>query len=153
MKKNCLFCQIIQGKIPGFVIWENKEFIAMLDIFPNTLGQTLVLPKRHYDSDIFQMPVGVYQRFMLAIRQVAKLLNKELAVNRTAMVMEGMGVNHAHAKLYPLYGVGEKFKEMGVSEKIFFHRYHGYLTTKMGPQMSETKLKKVVRKITKKNAN
>ena len=118
------------------------------------MGQTLVLPKRHYDSDIFQMPVSVYHRFMLAIRQVVKLLNKKLEVNRTAIVMEGMGVNHAHAKLYPLYGVGKKFKELGASERIFFKCYAGYLTTKMGPQMNEIKLRQIARKISKKkNAN
>ncbi|MEI8091585.1 MAG: HIT domain-containing protein [bacterium] len=34
-------------------IWEDENFIAMLDILPACKGQTLVLPKRHVSSDIF----------------------------------------------------------------------------------------------------
>ncbi len=144
---DCIFCRIIKGEISGHKIWENEEFLAILDVFPNTKGMTLVMPKKHYDSYAFAMPDNVYQRFMSAGRKVAKLLDKKLEVQRTALVMEGMGVNHAHLKLYPLHGLNKKFACLKVRKKIFFKNYTGYLTTQMGPQVDSNELKKIAKKI------
>ena len=148
--KNCIFCKIIKGEIDSAKIWEDDEFLAILDTKPNTKGMTLVLTKQHYDSDIFDMPKDVYQRFMLAAKKVAKILEKGLNVTRVAMVMEGMGVNHVHIKLYPLYGVPRKFKEVWAREKIFFERYKGYISTQLGPHVYISELKKLAEEIKKK---
>jgi len=139
----CIFCKIIKGEIPSFKIWEDDEFLAILDINPNTKGMTLVLTKEHYDSYAFEMPDDVYNKFLSATKKVAKILEKKLGVQRVAMVMEGMGVNHAHIKLYPLHGLEEKFKEMWGEEKIFLDKYPGYLTTQLGPQADFEELKKL----------
>ena len=63
---------------------------------------TLVITKKHFDSYAFDMPSEIYKEFMLACKEVSRILEKGLNVKRVAMVMEGMGVNHAHIKLYPL---------------------------------------------------
>ncbi|MDD4995886.1 MAG: HIT domain-containing protein [Patescibacteria group bacterium] len=143
----CIFCKIINGEIPSHKIWENDEFLAILDISPNTKGMTLVMPKKHYNSYAFEMPDDIYQRFMQAGKEVAKLLDKKLKTQRTALVMEGMGVNHAHLKLYPLHGLGKKFISMEAKEKVFFENYPGYLSTLLGPQADSDELKKLAEKI------
>ena len=145
--KNCVFCKIVNKELDSAIIWENDEFLAILDNNPNTKAMTLVLPKKHYDSYVFDMPDEVYQRFLLASKTVSKILEKGLKVNRIAMVTEGMGVNHAHVKLYPLYGVTKKFKEMLGKEKIFFDKYEGYLSTQLGPQVDISELKKIAKEI------
>ena len=63
--------------------------------------------------------------------------------------MEGMGVNHAHIKLYPLHGVTEKFQETWAKEKKFFEKYEGYISTQLGPQIELEELKKLAEKIKK----
>jgi len=146
---DCIFCKIIKGDIPSVKIWEDKEFLAILDVFPNTKGMTLIMPKKHYDSYAFEMPEKIYQKFLIAGKKVGKLLDKKLGVQRTALVMEGMGVNHVHLKLYPLHGLEKKFKEIISSESIFFENYLGYLTTQMGPKADFEELKKIGRKIKK----
>jgi len=65
--------------------------------------------------------------------------------------MEGMGVNHAHIKLYPLHGLEEKFKEMWGEEKIFLDKYPGYLTTQLGPQADFEELKQLAEKLNNNN--
>jgi hypothetical protein len=70
-------------------------------------------------------------------------------VKRVAMVMEGMGVNHAHIKLYPLYGIEEKFKEIWAKDKVFFEKYEGYISTQLGPQADISALKKLAEEIKK----
>lgn len=131
-------------------IWEDKEFLAILDANPNVKGMTLVLTKKHYDSYVFDMPEEVYLRLMVAARKVAKILEKGLNVKRVAMAMEGMGINHAHIKLYPLHGLEEKFEEMWARERVFFEKYEGYISTQLGPQMSISELKKLAEEIKRK---
>ena len=144
---NCIFCKIAEGKIPAVKIWEDNDFIAVLDINPNTEGMTLVIPKKHFDSYVFDMPDKEYQNLMLATKKVAKILDKSLNVKRTAVVMEGLGVNHAHIKLYPIHGLDKKFKEIWAKDKVYFEKYQGYISTQLGPQKSKEELEKVARKI------
>lgn len=100
---DCIFCKIIAGEIPSVKIWENDHFIALLDAFPACKGQTLVIPKQHYDSDIFVMNAAVYTALMLTTKEVAALLKKWLWVEKIGMVVEWLQVPHAHIKLYPFW--------------------------------------------------
>lgn len=142
-KEDCIFCKISKEEIPSFKIKENDEFFAILDIFPNTKGMTLIIPKNHYDSYIFEMAEDVYTRFLLFAKETGKELDEKLGVERTALVMEGMGVNHAHIKLYPLHGLGKEFQTITPEGNIFFEKYEGYLTTKLGPKADEEQLEKL----------
>ena len=45
---DCIFCKIVQGKIPARKIMETEKTLAFLDAFPLTRGHTLVIPKNHY---------------------------------------------------------------------------------------------------------
>ena len=145
--QDCIFCKIVRGEIDSAKVWEDEEFLAILDNNPNTKGMTLVLTKKHYDSYVFDMPEDFYQKFMAAAKKVAKILEKGLGVNRVAMVMEGMGINHAHLKLYPLHGVAEKFEEMWAKDKVFFEKYKGYISTQLGPPVDISELKKLADEI------
>ena len=149
--ENCIFCKIAKGEIDSAKIWEDKDFLAILDVFPNTEGMTLVLPKKHYDSYIFDDSDKFCQDIILASKKVAKILEKGLKVHRVAMVMEGMGINHANIKLYPLHGIDKKFKETWAKEKVFFDRYEGYISTQLGSQKDIIELKKIAEEIKKKS--
>ena len=145
--ENCIFCKIVKGEFDSAKIWEDDKHLAILDIMPNTKGMTLILTKKHYDSYAFGMDDKVYSDLMIASKKVAKILEKGLKVNRVAMVMEGMGVNHVHIKLYPLYGLNDKFEEIWAKEKIFFDRYQGYVSTQTGEKVELDELKKLADKI------
>ena len=142
--KNCVFCKIVKGEIDSVKIWEDKDFLAILDVNPNTKGMTLILTKKHYSSYAFKMPRKIYQKFMLAAKKVAEILEKGLKVKRVAMVMEGMGIDHAHLKLYPLYLTKKPPKPL---KKRFFKTFPGYLNTQLGPPADLKKLKKIAKKI------
>ena len=47
-KLACVFCDIVQRTAPSHVIYEDEEFIAILDKYPISIGHTLVLPKKHF---------------------------------------------------------------------------------------------------------
>jgi|SRR3989344_1396999 len=146
--KECIFCKIASGEIPSYSIYDDKEFLAFLDIYPNTDGMALVITKKHYDSYAFDLPEDVFVKLMKVAKKVSGIIDKNLDVKRTAMVMEGMGVNHVHIKLYPMHGLKEKFEEIWTDkEKTFFNKYPGYITTILGPEADKDKLKKIAEKI------
>jgi len=143
---DCVFCKIVSGEIPSYRIYEDDEFLAFLDINPNTEGMTVLVTKRHYPSDVFQLPDATYTKLLQVAKRVANLLNKSLEVKKTALVIEGMGINHAHLKLYPLHGIEEwKFGE--APDRVYFQNYPGYITTKIGPEAKPQELEKLARKI------
>lgn len=102
-KEDCVFCKITQWQLPSAKIWENNAFIAVLDAFPACKGMTLVLPKEHYDSDIFILDDATYHWLLQAVKEVVPLLKKWLWVERVGIVVEWLQVNHAHIKLYPFW--------------------------------------------------
>src|SRR5205807_1192474 len=112
-------------------------------------GQTVVIPKRHMPSDSFKIEEEELIKLVRASRKVAKLLEKRLRVQRIHMVLEGLLINHLHAKLYPAIGLDQKeFKEIVAAENKFFKFYPGYISTLMGPRASDEELKRVQKAIT-----
>jgi histidine triad (HIT) family protein len=130
---NCLFCQIVAGTTPSHKIYEDEDYIGLLDIYPSTRGQSLVIPKKHYSSYVFDMPSTEYADFMKCVRKIAKHLDKSLGAIRTCMVMEGLEIDHAHIKLYPVHVILANTNKMIVD----LNEYPGYLTTLHGERMSD----------------
>ena len=141
--QDCIFCKVIHNELPSFKIWEDENSIAILDIFPNTKGQTLVIPKSHLPSYQFDLDDKDYSMILNAAKSVGKLLEKKMDVKRVALVIEGMGVNHLHVKLYPLHGLSETFTEMWAKEKVYFEKYEGYISTNLGPRADDGELEKI----------
>ena len=46
----CIFCDIIEGKIPSYRIFEDEYTYAFLDISDDVVGHTLVIPKKHCEN-------------------------------------------------------------------------------------------------------
>ena len=47
---DCLFCKIINGEIPCYKVYEDDIVLAFLDVNPDSLGHTLIIPKKHYQD-------------------------------------------------------------------------------------------------------
>lgn len=151
LMNKCVFCKIANGSVPSAKIWEDKDFIAFLDIYPNTEGMTLVMPKKHYSSYIFDAPDSVVSKLMKAVKKVSKMLERAFETKRVAVVNEGMGVNHLHVKLYPLHGVNKNFNPTESKDQIFFEKYEGYVSTMLGPRKDTEYLSKLAQEIIEKN--
>jgi diadenosine tetraphosphate (Ap4A) HIT family hydrolase len=46
--KDCIFCKIISGEIPSHKVYEDENFLAFLDIHPQSPGHIQVIPKKHF---------------------------------------------------------------------------------------------------------
>lgn len=144
--QKCIFCEISSGrmKTPG-VFWEDTEFMAFLSIDPNTEGFSCVIPKQHFASDVLKMPDDVLQRFIIASKKVAGILENYFEdVGRVGLIMEGTGIDHAHIKLFPMHGTeymkkGE-WKQILSDKEFWFPKYEGWISSSSGPMADMEKL-------------
>ena len=44
---NCLFCKILSGEIPGAVVYQDDQVVALKDINPQAPTHILIIPRRH----------------------------------------------------------------------------------------------------------
>lgn len=47
---SCIFCQIVAGKVPSEILYQDKEVIAFRDINPQSPIHLIIIPKRHIPS-------------------------------------------------------------------------------------------------------
>lgn len=132
MSTECVFCKIVAGELPCHTVWESNSHLAFLSIFPNTDGVTVVIPKRHIPSYVFDMSDEEMTALVVAAKTVARGIDAALAdVGRCALVFEGFGVDHVHAKLFPMHGTAamEQWKPIESGKTEFFETYPGYISS------------------------
>lgn len=101
--ENCIFCKIVRGEIPSYKVYEDAEFLAFLDINPQSPGHVQVIPKEHHRW-VWQVPnVGDY--FEVA-RRVALAQQKAFATEMILSKVYGEDVEHAHIWVFPNKDVG-----------------------------------------------
>jgi diadenosine tetraphosphate (Ap4A) HIT family hydrolase len=151
MEQHCIFCRIVRGEAPCHRIAEDADHLAFLSIFPNTPGFSVAIPKRHHPSYAFDLPDAVLSALTLFARSVGKLIDRNLpGVGRTGMIFEGFGVDHVHAKLFPMHGVpsaGGEWRRIGSSNRTFFARYEGYISSHDGERCPDGELQAIARRI------
>jgi len=150
--KTCIFCEIVQGKMPCHMVWEDDTHLAFLSIFPNTPGVTVVIPKKHVSSYIFDAEEKIMLDLMKAGKKVAKCLDKAFSdVGRTGVVFEGFGVDHLHMKLYPLHGTDsmETWKPRENSRDEFYDAYPGFISSHDAARIDDEDLEMLAKSIRK----
>jgi len=155
MSGNCVFCDIVAGKAPAHIIWEDDKHMAFLSIFPNTPGFTIVVTKDHKPSYAFANDDQTLTSLSLATKKVALLLDKAFDdVDRCGMFFEGFGVDHLHSKLFPMHGTGNMTDWKAIEKDIpskFFEKYPGYLSSHGSKRADDAELEKIAEKIRRAN--
>ena len=114
--ENCIFCKIIKNEIPAYEVYEDKDFLAFLDINPRSPGHTLVIPKTHHRW-VWDVPnAGAY--FEVA-KKIALAQKKAFDTDLILSRIHGIDVTHAHIWVYPDESVkGDKKDLPGNADKI-----------------------------------
>ena len=139
----CIFCRIVAGDANAFRVYEDEEYLGFLDIFPNTEAFSIIIPKSHCLSDFALVSPAVLAGLMNAARTLAlKITVAYEDVARCAVVIEGMMIDHLHAKVIPLHqtvGKSPSVKEdVTARSKQYFAAYPGYITTQIAIQMADS---------------
>jgi len=147
--KDCIFCKIADGAAPAHIVWEDTAHMAFLTPFPNTEGFTVVITKEHHPSYIADVSRDVREGLINAACAVAKQIDRSFEdVGRTGIMFEGFGVNHIHAKLFPMHGThSDVWKKRASKEHKYFETYEGYISSHDAPAADEEALKATAKKI------
>lgn len=73
----CLFCNILEKKVPANVVYEDDHTLAFRDIRPVAPTHVLVIPRKHISAihDLDSGDVETMGQLMVAARRVADMLN------------------------------------------------------------------------------
>lgn len=97
-----IFSKIVKGEIPCYKVTETNDFLAFLDVNPNSKGHTLCIPKKEVDK-IFDLDEETYNGLMSFSRKVAKAIEKTIECKRVGISVIGLEVPHVHVHLIPLH--------------------------------------------------
>ena len=102
-----IFTEIIEGKRPGFIIFEDDSHIAILDKYPIDTGHSLVLPKVPYEK-ITEMPKNEVAELFSLIPQIANAILKATGAVAFSIAQNNgkeakQIIPHVHVHIIPRY--------------------------------------------------
>lgn len=138
---NNLFAKIIRGELEQWRVWESKTHIAFLTPFGNTYGKTVLIPRKHTNSDILSLTEQDYTDLASAVWEAMQMIvTSDLAADQVGLIFEGMEVNWAHAKLIPICGNGGR----EAPEQPFTEIYDGSVSSQPGPVADIESLQRIL---------
>lgn len=101
---DCIFCKIVNKELPAYTVYEDEQFLAILDISPVIEGHTFVVPKKHYR---WVHDVVEFGAFWEVAQKVAKAQLKALSAPTVVFATAGFQVPHAHIHVLPMPKKGD----------------------------------------------
>ena len=101
-EKNCLFCKIIAGEIPGEFVHQDDQCVVIRDINPQAPTHVLVIPRDHIESldDASQKEEGLLGHLL---RVGARVANEQEHDSYRTVIHTGAGagqsVFHLHVHI------------------------------------------------------
>jgi histidine triad (HIT) family protein len=114
---DCIFCQILSGKLPSSIVCQDDRCTALMDIQPVNTGHILVIPNEHAACLIdLNLEMGAHL-FRLAHRVAIALQHSGIKCEGVNLFLAdgeaaGQEVFHVHLHVFPRFrgdGFGLKF--------------------------------------------
>ena len=108
IKMDCIFCKIVNGEIPGKVLYEDELVLVIMDVNPSVDGHCLIIPKKHF-TDYQELD----EEMILHIMEVAKKIGPEImekmgSTALTLLINYGAEQQVKHFRLHLLPNFGTK---------------------------------------------
>ena len=95
-----LFSQIIAGEIPSYRIYEDEYIYAFLDIVPQRLGHTLIVPKIEIDH-FADVPEPYYSAIFQAAKKLSPAIQQATRCKRICTTFVWYELPHCHYHIIP----------------------------------------------------
>jgi histidine triad (HIT) family protein len=100
-----VFAKILRGELPCFKVFEDDHALAFLDLFPQSPGHTLVIPKLAA-TNILTFPAEAFGGYMGAVQTVARAVHIGLEAEGLSLMQfngsaGGQSVFHLHVHIIP----------------------------------------------------
>lgn len=109
-----IFKKIIAREIPAYIIYEDEQVLAFLDINPIRKGHVLIIPK-HPSVDIFDTEPDVFAHMAKVAQKIAQTVKETVGAKGVNLHMNngseaGQDVFHAHLHVIPRFERSEAFE-------------------------------------------
>lgn len=103
-----LFAKILRGEIPSVKVFEDDEVLAFMDIFPQSRGHLLVIPKDSTARNFLELPEGRVAPLMTRVQKLAQATEKALKPDGVTVAAfsgapAGQTIFHLHFHIIPRY--------------------------------------------------
>jgi len=103
----CIFCKIVAGELPAFIVDEDERTIAFMDIAPATRGHALVIPRAH-STDLLNVDPEDLSAVALAAQRLAQSAKERLGADGVNLLNScgsaaWQTVFHFHVHVIPRY--------------------------------------------------
>jgi histidine triad (HIT) family protein len=101
--KGCIFCDIIAGTVPAYVVYDDAEALGFLDHRPLMPGHVLVVPKSHYET-LGDLPAPEVGPFFLAVQRLAIAVENAMHADGSFVATNiriSQSVPHLHVHVVP----------------------------------------------------
>ncbi len=107
MSDDCIFCKIVKNEIDAYKIYEDDDCIVILDKFPNNIGHSLVIPKKHVQN-IFELDDDLAGKILKIASKISNGIQKSLKPDGIHLLQNNnkganQTVNHFHMHIIPRY--------------------------------------------------
>lgn len=131
MDNQTVFHKIVSKEVPAFIVNEDAQHMAFLDIYPSAKGQVVVIPKSFTTSHFANADKELLTSTLRFAQQTAQILEKKLANKpRVLLVIEGLEIDYLHIKLVPTYDLHQGVMQAGeAADMQELAALHKHLTT------------------------
>jgi histidine triad (HIT) family protein len=103
-----IFAKIIRGEAPCYKLYEDEDVLAFLDLFPQSFGHTLVIPKRSAACNLLDVDTEALCKVMRVVQQLTQVIVDELQPEGVQVAQfngapAGQTVFHIHMHIVPRY--------------------------------------------------
>ena len=103
-----IFAQIIRGDAPCYKLYEDDDVLAFLDLFPQSFGHALVIPKRSAACNILDVDSEALCQMMRVVQRLTSAITAELQPDGVQIAQfngapAGQTVFHIHVHIIPRF--------------------------------------------------
>ena len=95
-----LFSKIIDGEIPGHLVWQDEICAAFMDIEPLTPGHLMVVPRAEVDHWI-DLDAQTMAHLMQVATRLGEAQMQAFQAVRIGVIIQGYDVPHTHIHVFP----------------------------------------------------
>lgn len=105
---NNLFAKILRGDVPAVKVLDDAEVMAFMDLFPQTRGHLLVVPKNVKARNFLELPAEKVAPLMERVHKLTKATAKALKPDGVTVTQfngedAGQTIFHLHFHIIPRY--------------------------------------------------
>jgi histidine triad (HIT) family protein len=105
---NNLFAKVLRGEIPSVKVYEDDEALAFMDLFPQSRGHFLVVPKNVRARNLLELPEEKVAPLMTRVHRLTKAAVKALKPDGITVTQfngedAGQTIFHLHVHIIPRY--------------------------------------------------